>query len=268
MSARLLVRGWQRVRRMPGYHRLLYELVSVLYGKRRAWRLMNYGYAPLTAAATLALDPADEPDRYSLQLYHFVASAGVLRGKDVLEVGAGRGGGTAFLHRHFQPQAITGLDFSRRAVASCRRTYALPGLGFCAGNALALPFDAGHFDVLINIESSHCYPDRGKFFQEAYRVLRPGGQFLYSDVLQDHEYAPVPALLRAAGFAICDECPLNAEVMRALELDNARRQALIDREVARPFRNIARQLSVTTDSYSYQKLQTGRSRYFRIVATK
>lgn len=56
--------------------------------------------------------------------------------------------------------------------------------------------------------------------------------------------------------------------MRALELDNASRRTLIEREVARPLRKMARHLNATTDSYGYHKLQTGRSRYFRIVAVK
>ena len=110
MKKNLLVRGWQRARQMPGYNRFVYEMISVLYGKRRMWRLMNYGYAPLTDDTPLVLDPADEPDRYALQLYYFVASAGALQGKDVLEVGSGRGGGAVFLHgtsNRSQPLAWT-----------------------------------------------------------------------------------------------------------------------------------------------------------------
>ncbi len=264
----LFVRCWKRVRRMPGYNYFLYELISLLYGGSRQWRLMNYGYAPLDTVKTLDLDPQDEPDRFSLQLYQFVAEPGDLAGKDLLEVSSGRGGGAAFVHRRFHPRSTIGLDFSRRAIAYCRRTYALPGLDFRLGNAAALPFGDGSFDVVINVEASHCYPDRGRFFQEVRRVLRGGGVFLYSDVLQDHEYAPITALLSEAGFDVLDERPINAEVIRALEIGNAQRLARIKREVAPPFRKMARHLTATTDSYTYQKLQTGRSRYFRIVARK
>ncbi|MGH7787775.1 MAG: MGH1-like glycoside hydrolase domain-containing protein, partial [Candidatus Binatia bacterium] len=41
----------------------------------------------------ITLDDADEPNRYSIQLYHRVATQVDLAGKDVLEVGCGHGGG-------------------------------------------------------------------------------------------------------------------------------------------------------------------------------
>ena len=56
------------------------------------WTFMNYGFAP-SAGAPLPLEPVDEIDRYCIQLYHHVASAVDLAGREVLEVGSGRGGG-------------------------------------------------------------------------------------------------------------------------------------------------------------------------------
>ncbi len=262
------VRWWKRMRRLPGYCYLQYELISLLYGGSNRWRLMNYGYAPLDDRPALELDPDDEPDRLCLQLYHFVAQAGDVRGKDLLEVSSGRGGGASFVHRYFQPKSTTGIDFSRSAIAWCRRLYSLPGLTFRAGNAEAIPCGDQAFDVVMNVEASHCYPDRGRFFREVHRVLRTRGVFLYCDLLPDHIYAAIPALLRESGFEIRDEQPINAEVLRALDLGNANQRALIQRVVARPFRKFARHVAATTDSYNYQKLRCGRSRYFRIVATK
>src|SRR5580658_10268320 len=55
---------------------------------------LNYGYATSGAGGTtLQLEAVDEANRYPIQLYNRVASAVDLRGKDVLEVGSGRGGG-------------------------------------------------------------------------------------------------------------------------------------------------------------------------------
>src|SRR5438128_1941354 len=61
------------------------------------WTFMNYGYVPPAATSPLALHPEDEPDRYCIQLYHFVASQADLIDKAVLEVGSGRGGGASFV---------------------------------------------------------------------------------------------------------------------------------------------------------------------------
>ena len=60
--------------------RACYELLGARV-KQPEWTFMNYGYAPVDdAAPPLALDPADEPDRYGIQLY-----AHVLEGVDVVQ---------------------------------------------------------------------------------------------------------------------------------------------------------------------------------------
>ena len=52
-------------------------------------RFMNYGY--FSEKLALTLNDEDEKDRYSIQLYHHVASQIDLTGLQVLEVGSGRG---------------------------------------------------------------------------------------------------------------------------------------------------------------------------------
>jgi hypothetical protein len=57
---------------------------------------MNYGYTPLGSAPALQLEIPDEPDRMCIQLYQDAAGAVVLRDRDLLEVGSGRGGGASW----------------------------------------------------------------------------------------------------------------------------------------------------------------------------
>ena len=104
------------------------------------WRFMNYGFSSLaTDNPPLSLQPADEPNRFAIQLYHHVASAVALEGLDVLEVGCGRGGGTSFVKRYFRPRQMTGVDFSAQAVRFCERNHRLEGLSFVRGDAESLP---------------------------------------------------------------------------------------------------------------------------------
>jgi fatty-acid O-methyltransferase len=113
-----------------------------------SWRLsgpgtafLNYGFAPLDQPRQdLGLLRESEPDRFGIQLYLKVAGAVDLSGKEVLEVGCGRGGGTAFVFEHHHPKAITGLDLAKKAIAHCRAVHARPGLEFVTGDAENLPF--------------------------------------------------------------------------------------------------------------------------------
>ena len=74
---------------------------------QRDWTFMNYGYASPAGAPPLALDAADEPDRLCIQLYARTVSNVTLAGREVIEVGSGRGGGASWLARTHRPAAYT-----------------------------------------------------------------------------------------------------------------------------------------------------------------
>jgi ubiquinone/menaquinone biosynthesis C-methylase UbiE len=203
------------------------------------WTFMNYGFMP-PDGATLALDPADEPDRLCIQLYHRVASATELAGKQVLEVGSGRGGGASFVTRHHRPAHLTGVDFSPQAVALCQKRHAaVANLSFAVGDAENLPFPDATFDTVINVESSHCYGHIEKFFAEAARVLRPGGWFLYTDFRPATEVPAWHAALAAQpGWTRVAHEDITSAVADALQADDARKRRLIDENIHPHFRHL------------------------------
>ncbi|WP_394849585.1 methyltransferase domain-containing protein [Pendulispora brunnea] len=125
-------------------------------------------------------------DGCSEQLYFYTFNkiprvAGQVR--KVLEVGSGTGAGLNFISRLEAGSEFVGLDISQKAVARANGTFARPGaLSFVHGDAERLPFPDGEFDAVINVESSHNYPNLGKFIAEVARVLRPGGYFSHVDM--------------------------------------------------------------------------------------
>ena len=189
---------------------------------------MNYGYAPLdNHSETVTLNETDEPDRYAIQLYHHVVSAVDLTGLDVLEVGSGRGGGASYLARYLKPKALTGLDFSDRAIEFCKHVHAVERLSFTKGDAESLPFDAASFDAVINIESSHCYGSMETFLTNAKRVLRHNGYFLYADFRNKNDVALLQSQMEQSGMKILKRENITANVLRSLDLDDQRKLMLI-----------------------------------------
>ncbi|MDB6165461.1 MAG: SAM-dependent methlyltransferase, partial [Lacunisphaera sp.] len=81
----------------------------------------------------LPLAPADEPNRACIQLYHQVATQADLRGKKVLEVSCGHGGGASYLTRTLAPAHYTGIDLNPAGVRFCRQRHRIPGLDFLEG---------------------------------------------------------------------------------------------------------------------------------------
>jgi SAM-dependent methyltransferase len=192
------------------------------------WTFMNYGFAP-PEGAPLALEAADEADRLCIQLYHRVASATELAGRDVLEVGSGRGGGASFLARYHRPARMTGADFSAQAVTlSQQRHAAVANLEFIVGDAEHLPFPDASFDIVVNVESSHCYGHIDQFFAEAARVLRPGGWFLYTDFRPATDVAGWSAALAAqTAWVLTDFEDITDAVANAMLADDERKRRLI-----------------------------------------
>ena len=63
-----------------------------------------------------------------------------------------------------------------------------------------LPNDDLAMNVIINAESSDCYPSRMAFFDEVYRVLPPGGIFCYAVLHNAGDRAPISDWLTHSGF--------------------------------------------------------------------
>lgn len=238
------------------------------YRQVSEWTCMNYGYAGLDEAHTCAVPPALEPERWCLQLYHHVASGAPLAGGDVLEVGSGRGGGAAFLHRHFKPASYTGVDYSPRAVELCCERYQIPGLAFRQGDAENLPVESASVDAVINIESSHCYGNFPKFVSEVSRVLRPGGHFLHADFRDAKEVDSWREQLRASGLELVRETDITPNVLKALAADDARKRTLIGQLVPRWLVNAFQDFAGTKGSIVERAFATGEMKYFSFVLRK
>ena len=93
-----------------------------------------------------------------------------------LDLGTGTGSAALRLAERFPDAAIVGVDFSGGMVAEARRKMPreLDGrVSFEQGDAAALPFDDGVFDLVV---LANMIP----FFDELARVLAPGGTAVFS----------------------------------------------------------------------------------------
>ncbi len=233
------------------------------------WTFMNFGFADLNSqTARLDLRPIDEADRLHIQLYYRVAGAVPLEDRDVLEVGCGRGGGASYLMRYLHPRSMLGIDFSRWAIAFCTRRHVLPCLAFRVGDAEALPVADAMADAVVNVESSHCYASMGRFISEVWRVLRPGGYFLFADMRCRQAVPQLLAQLQASGLQVVDAEDITTRVLRALDLDSERRLARIRQEAPRMLRGILSLFVGIRGTKTYQVLHRGELVYLRYVLQK
>jgi ubiquinone/menaquinone biosynthesis C-methylase UbiE len=233
------------------------------------WKFMNYGYAPTTADVDIApLSSSDERDRLCIQLYLHAIGHSDLRDRDVLEVGSGRGGGASYISRYLQPRSMTGMDFSQEAVDLCNRHRLAPGLAFVCGDAQAMPFPASSFDAVVNIESSHCYESMDTFLAEVCRVLRPGGRFFFADLRSMGGVNALTEQFNACGLTVEKETDITANVLTALQLDNARKLELINAWIPRVFHWPFRAFAGIAGTRNYAGLERGKLRYLSAQLAK
>lgn len=188
----------------------------------------NYGYAPSTL---------DHPEKFQLELYSklFAMSDGLIGDNArVLEVSCGRGGGLAHLSRERQGSIVaTGLDLSAQAIDAAQHLHRdNPKLSFVRGSALALPFEAASFDVVLNVEASHEYPEFDAFLHEVRRVLRPRGLLLHCNARTAAQSPRILEAFEKAGFE-GEMRDITANVAEACRLDSARRSELLRSAVPR-----------------------------------
>ncbi len=219
--------------------------------------VLNYGFSSDPENSVIA---ASDPEFYCLRLYEHTVRNTPLAGRDVLEVSCGRGGGANFVSRTFTPRSYVGVDLSEENLRLARTRAARQGLTFELGNAEKLDFGDSSFDVVINIEASHLYDDRTKFFGEAHRVLRPGGHFCYTDGCWADDDGTEDLL--DAGFELLERLEITSNVLHALRKDSARRTALFDGMRNRELREEYKHWGGVVGYRAYNRFEAGQTRYF------
>ena len=107
-----------------------------------------------------------------------VARARIQPGERVLDVACGTGNAALLAAR--AGAAVTGVDLARRLVEAARQRATAERLDvdFHVGDAQALPFGDGSFDVALSVFGIIFASDPKRAFSEVVRVLRPGGRAL------------------------------------------------------------------------------------------
>jgi SAM-dependent methyltransferase len=118
----------------------------------------------------------------------------VRRPARVLEMAAGTGVVTRALAQQLPAATeIIATDLNPGMLETAQQVGTSRPVRWQQADAMQLPFADGEFDVVVCQFGVMFFPDKGRAFAEARRVLRPGGAFVFNawDKIEDNEFADV-----------------------------------------------------------------------------
>jgi ubiquinone/menaquinone biosynthesis C-methylase UbiE len=232
------------------------------------WHFMNYGYMPSDNEEQLASTHHTINQRYPLQMYHQLATKTEIRGKHVLEVGSGRGGGARHIASSFKPASYTGMDIAQHAVNLANKMHCMPNLRFIQGCAENIPLPDNSVDVVVNVESCHAYGSVPNFLNEVKRVLKPKGYLMLTDFRDVDKMNLLKTQISDSGMVCVEVKDISSNVVRAMEAEDRAKKERISNLIPGRWQNLFCEFAGVVGSKIYRNLKDGTRLYYSFVVQK
>lgn len=259
------------LKRFAWFKRLNAKVTYELLAKRipvADWHFMNYGYVPNDNEQPLQLPDDPKIQRYPMQMYHYLAMKTEIAGKQVLEVGSGRGGGARYIASALKPGFFTGLDLAQSAVDLANKIHVFPNLKFIQGSAEAIPMANNSIDVVINVESCHAYGSVPKFLSEVHRVLKRGGYLLLVDFRNEENMVQFNNEINGCGLTLLEKENISHNVVNSIEAEDESKKNRIKTLIPPKWQKLFSEFAGVVGSRFHLTLKNRTRFYYRFVLQK
>ena len=162
---------------MLNYKEKMTKYYDFLLGQKGYWRgkkikTLNYGY----------WEKGIKNDKNSnkLLVHKILDLLPDINTSKILDVACGEGYTTSIIGDYFKNKDVVGINISKTQIENARIIY--PDYQFLEMDSTNLKFEDNSFDLIVCVEAAFHFKTREKFIQEAFRVLKPSGYLIMTDI--------------------------------------------------------------------------------------